>query len=434
MRRQWNVTCSLIPQRTNMDIRREDLIRKRQIRRAIYIVVGLLAIGTVTLGVSRLKPAPPSVDKATVWVDTVRQGPMLLEVRGIGSLVPEEILVIPANIEGRVARRLILPGTPVNPDTIIMELTNPEQVQATLDAEWQVKAAEAQYKSTQAQLASTLLDQKAKAAQVQSDYIEAQLNADKDAELARRGLGSELNAKVTHAKAEALATEKAIEQERLAVSAASAKAQLDEQEAKVEQLRAQYELKKAQLASLQVRAGTEGVLQELSVEVGQQVAAGSPLAKVVQPTRLKAQLKIPETQAKDVVVGQSAAIDTRNGIVPGHVSRVDPSVVDGSVTVDVKLDGPLPKGARPDLSVEGTIEIENLSDVVYVGRPAFGQPNSTVGIFKLDADGSDASRVQVKLGRASVNSVEILSGLRPGDKVILSDMSQWDAFNRVRLE
>lgn len=417
-----------------MDIRREDLIRKRQIRRAIYIVVGLLAIATVTLGVSRLKPAPPSVDKATVWVDTVRQGPMLLEVRGIGSLVPEEILVIPANIEGRVARRLILPGTPVNPDTIIMELTNPEQVQATLDAEWQVKAAEAQYKSTQAQLDSTLLDQKAKAAQVQSDYIEAQLNADKDAELARRGLGSELNAKVTHAKAEALATEKAIEQERLAVSAASAKAQLDEQEAKVEQLRAQYELKKAQLASLQVRAGAEGVLQELSVEVGQQVAAGSPLAKVVQPTRLKAQLKIPETQAKDVVVGQSAAIDTRNGIVPGHVSRVDPSVVDGSVTVDVKLDGPLPKGARPDLSVEGTIEIENLSDVVYVGRPAFGQPNSTVGIFKLDADGSDASRVQVKLGRASVNSVEILSGLRPGDKVILSDMSQWDAFNRVRLE
>jgi HlyD family secretion protein len=417
-----------------MDIRREDLIRKRRIRRVIYTVLGLAAIGAVTLGVSRLRPAPPSVDKATVWVDTVKQGPMLLEVRGIGSLVPEEILVIPANIEGRVARRLLLPGTPVKPDTVIMELTNPEQAQATLDAEWQLKAAEAQYKSTKAQLDSTLLDQQAKAAQVQSDYIEAKLNADKDAELARRGLGSELNAKVTQAKAEALATDKEIEKQRLAVSAASVQAQLDEQRAKIGQMRAQYELKKAQLASLEVRAGAEGVLQELSVEVGQRVAAGSPLAKVVQPTRLKAQLKIPETQAKDVVVGQSASIDTRNGIVSGHVSRVDPSVVEGSVTVDVKLDGPLPQGARPDLSVEGTIEIENLSDVVYVGRPAFGQPQSTVGIFKLDQDGRDATRVQVKLGRASVNSVEILNGLRPGDKVVLSDMSQWDAFPRIRLE
>jgi RND family efflux transporter MFP subunit len=218
------------------------------------------------------------------------------------------------------------------------------------------------------------------------------------------------------------------------VSAASVKAQLDEQQAKVEQLRALYQLKKAQLASLNVRAGADGVLQELSVEVGQRVAAGTPLAKVVQPTRLKAQLKIPETQAKDVLIGQSASIDTRNGIVPGHVSRVDPSVVEGSVTVDVKLDGPLPQGARPDLSVEGTIQIENLADVVYVGRPAFGQPNSTVGIFRLDEDGKIANRVQVKLGRASVNSVEILSGLLPGDKVVLSDMSQWDAFNRLRLE
>jgi HlyD family secretion protein len=359
---------------------------------------------------------------------------MLLEVRGIGSLVPEEILVVPASIEGRVARRLILPGTPVKPETVIMELTNPEQEQATLDAEWQLKAAEAQYKSTKAQLDSTLLDQKAKAAQVQSDFIEAQLNADKDAELAKRGLGSELNAKVTRAKAEALATSNEIEKQRLAVSAASVKAQLDEQQAKVEQLRALYQLKKAQLASLNVRAGAEGVLQELSVEVGQRVAAGTPLAKVVQPTRLKAQLKIPETQAKDVLIGQSASIDTRNGIVPGHVSRVDPSVVEGSVTVDVKLDGPLPQGARPDLSVEGTIQIENLADVVYVGRPAFGQPNSTVGIFKLDEDGKIANRVQVKLGRASVNSVEILSGLLPGDKVVLSDMSAWDAFNRLRLE
>jgi HlyD family secretion protein len=417
-----------------MDIPRESAKRQRRIRRIIYSVLGLLALASVTLGLSRLKPAAPSVDKATLWPDTVKRGPMLLEVRGLGSLVPEDILVVSAPIDGRVARRLLLPGSQVTADTVIMELTNPEQEQTTLDAEWQLKAAEAQYNSTKAQLDSTLLDQKAKAAAVQSEYTEAQLNADRDVELAKRGLGSELNAKVTHAKAEASATSNEIEKQRLAVSAASAKAQLEEQRAKVEQLRALYELKKSQLASLHVRAGAEGVLQELSVEVGQRLAAGAPLAKVVQPTRLKAQLKIPETQAKDVQIGLRASVDTRNGLIPGHVMRVDPSVVEGSVTVDVKLDAALPKGARPDLSVEGTIEIENLADVVYVGRPAFGQPNSTVGIFKIDPDGKGATRVQVKLGRASVNSVEILSGLQPGDKVILSDMSQWDAFNRIRLD
>jgi HlyD family secretion protein len=417
-----------------MDIPRESAKRQRRIRRIIYSVLGLLALASVTLGLSRLKPAAPSVDKATLWPDTVKRGPMLLEVRGLGSLVPEDILVVSAPIDGRVARRLLLPGSQVTADTVIMELTNPEQEQTTLDAEWQLKAAEAQYNSTKAQLDSTLLDQKAKAAAVQSEYTEAQLNADRDVELAKRGLGSELNAKVTHAKAEASATSNEIEKQRLAVSAASAKAQLEEQRAKVEQLRALYGLKKSQLASLHVRAGAEGVLQELSVEVGQRLAAGAPLAKVVQPTRLKAQLKIPETQAKDVQIGLRASVDTRNGLIPGHVMRVDPSVVEGSVTVDVKLDVALPKGARPDLSVEGTIEIENLADVVYVGRPAFGQPNSTVGIFKIDPEGKGATRVQVKLGRASVNSVEILSGLQPGDKVILSDMSQWDAFNRIRLD
>jgi HlyD family secretion protein len=418
-----------------MDIPREDAIRKRRIRRVVYILVGLLAIGSVTFAVSRLKPAPPSVDKATVWVDTVKRGPMLLEVRGLGSLVPEDILVVPAPTDGRVVRRLLLPGSPVQANTVLMELTNPEQEQATLDAEWQLKAAEAQYNTIKAQLDSTLLDQKAQAATVQSDYTVAQLNADRDVELAKRGLGSELNAKVTRATEESLATKSQIEKERLAVSAASAKAQLDEQQAKVEQMRALYQLKKSQLESLlHVRAGADGVLQELSVEVGQRVAAGTALAKVVQPTRLKAQLKIPETQAKDVMPLQRASIDTHNGIIPGHVTRVDPSVVEGSVTVDVKLDAALPPGARPDLSVEGTIEIENLADVVYVGRPGFGQPNSTVGIFRLDEGGNLASRVQVKLGRASVNSVEIVGGLEPGDKVILSDMSQWDAFNRIRLE
>jgi len=416
-----------------MDIPRESAARQRRMRRIIYSVVGLLAILAVTLGLSRLKPAAPSVDRATVWIDTVKRGPMLLQVRGLGTLVPEEILWIPATTDGRVVRRFVLPGSPVTADTVVIELSNPELEQSALDAEWQLKAAQAQYNSLKAQLDSQLLDQKAAAATVQADYRQAKLNAEKDEELAKRGLGSELNVKLSRARADALTTRNEIEEQRLSVSAESAKAQLDSQKARVEQLRALYELKRSQLDSLRVRAGAEGVLQELPVEVGQRVAAGAILAKVAQPTHLKAQLKVPETQAKDVQIGQVASIDTRNGIIPGHVMRVDPAVQNGTVTVDAKLEGALPKGARPDLSVEGTVEIENLRDVIYVGRPAFGQPNSTVGIFKLDEEGNGAARVQVKLGRSSVNTVEILEGLKPGDKVVLSDMSAWDAFNRVRL-
>ena len=416
-----------------MDIPRESAKRQRRIRRIIYSILGLLAIASVTLGLSRLKPAAPSVDKATVWIDTVKRGPMLLEVRGLGTLVPEEILWIPATTDGRVVRRLVLPGVPMKADSVILELKNPELEQAALDAEWQLKAAEAEYNSLKAQLDSQLLDHRAAAATVQSDYRQAALNAEKDEALAKSGLGAELNSKLSKAKADELTTRNQIEQDRLSVSAASAKAQLEAQKAKVEQLRALYELKRAQLDRLQVRAGAEGVLQELLVEVGQQVTVGTILAKVAQPTRLKAELKIPETQAKDVQIGLLASIDTRNGIISGHVMRIDPAVQNGTVTVDVKLEGALPKGARPDLSVEGTIEIENLKDVIYVGRPAFGQPNSTVGIFKLDEEGSGAARVQVKLGRSSVNTVEILEGLKPGDRVVLSDMSTWDAFNRIRL-
>jgi HlyD family secretion protein len=417
-----------------MDIPRESQARKRRIRRIIYSAVGLVAILLVTLGLSRLKPAAPSVDRATVWIDTVKRGPMLLQVRGLGTLVPEEILWIPATTDGRVVRRLVLPGSAVTADSVLLMLSNPELEQSALDAEWQLRAAEAQYTSLKAQLDSQLLDQRAQAATVQADYRQAKLNADKDEELAKGGLGAELNVKLSKAKAEALATRDEIEHQRLSVSAESVKAQLEAQKAKVEQLRALYELKRTQLDSLHVRAGAEGVVQEVPVEVGQRVTAGTVIAKVVQPTRLKAQLKIPETQAKDVQIGQVASVDTRNGIIPGHVMRVDPAAVAGTVAVDVRLEGPLPKGARPDLSVEGTIEIENLSDVVYVGRPAFGQPNSTVGIFKLDEDGKGAARVQVKLGRSSVNTVEIVDGLKPGDRVVLSDMTSWDAFNRIRLD
>jgi HlyD family secretion protein len=416
-----------------MDIPRPDVARKRRLRRVMYGVAGIILVPLITWGLSTLKPAAPTVEKATVWTDTVKRGPMLIQVRGLGTLVPEEILWIPATTDGRVVRRFVLPGSPVTADTVVLELTNPELEQLALDAEWQLRAAQAQLNSLKAQLESQLLDQKAAAATVQSEYQQAKLNAEKDEELAKLGLGASLNVKLSKAKAEALTTRNAIEQQRLQVSSDSVKAQLDAQKARVEQLRALYELKRTQLDSLRVRAGAEGVLQELPVEVGQRVTAGTILAKVAQPTRLKAQLKIPETQAKDVQIGQVASIDTRNGIIPGSVMRVDPAVQNGTVTVDVKLEGALPKGARPDLSVDGTIEIERLRDVLYVGRPAFGQPNSTVGIFKLEAGGKEATRVQVKLGRSSVNTIEILSGLQVGDQVILSDMSAWDAFNRIRL-
>jgi len=416
-----------------MDIPRPDIARKRRLRRVLYGITGVILVPLITWGLSTLKPAAPTVDKATVWTDTVKRGPLLIQVRGLGTLVPEEILWIPATTDGRVVRRYVLPGSPVTADTVVVLLSNPELEQSALDAEWQLRAAEAQYNSLKAQLESQLLDQRAAAATVQSEYQQAKLNAEKDEELAKLGLGAGLNVKLSKAKAEALTTRNEIEQQRLRVSADSAKAQLDAQKARVEQLRALYELKRTQLDSLRVRAGAEGVLQELPVEVGQRVTAGTILAKVAQPTRLKAQLKIPETQAKDVQIGQVASIDTRNGIIPGRVMRVDPAVQNGTVTVDVKLEGALPKGARPDLSVDGTIEIERLRDVLYVGRPAFGQPNSTVGIFKLEAGGKEAARVQVKLGRSSVNTIEILSGLQVGDQVILSDMSAWDAFNRIRL-
>lgn len=416
-----------------MDIPRPDVARKRRFRRVMYGVAGTVLVPFITWGLSTLKPAAPTVEKATVWTDTVKRGPMLIQVRGLGTLVPEEILWIPATTDGRVVRRFVLPGSPVTADTVVLELTNPELEQLALDAEWQLRAAQAQLNSLKAQLESQLLDQKAAAATVQSEYQQAKLNAEKDEELAKLGLGANLNVKLSKAKAEALTTRNSIEQQRLQVSSDSVKAQLDAQKARVEQLRALYELKRTQIESLRVRAGAEGVLQELPVEVGQRVTAGTILAKVAQPAHLKAQLKIPETQAKDVQIGQVASIDTRNGIIPGSVMRVDPAVQNGTVTVDVKLEGALPKGARPDLSVDGTIEIERLRDVLYVGRPAFGQPNSTVGIFKLEPGGKEASRVQVKLGRSSVNAIEILSGLKVGDQVILSDMSAWDAFNRIRL-
>ena len=346
-----------------MDIPRESDARKRRVRRIILLSLGVVAVLLITLGLSRLGPAAPTVERATIWPDTVKRGPMVRDVHGLGTLVPEDILWIPAVTDGRVKHRL-LPGVAVKPDTILLELTNPELEQAALDAEWQLKQALADGNSLKAQLDSKLLDQRVTAATVQSDFQQARLTSEKDDALVKLGLQSELNAKLSSAKAVALDTQDKIEDERVQVLGDSNAAQLAAQQAKIGQLRALLELKRSQLDSLRVRAGVEGVLQEVPVEVGQSVVAGTILAKVAQPTHLKAQLKIAETQAKDVQLGQKAMIDTHNGIIPGHVVRIDPSVLEGTRTVDVTLDGPLPPGAVPDLSVDGTITLERLSDVL----------------------------------------------------------------------
>jgi HlyD family secretion protein len=416
-----------------MDIPRESDAGKRRIRRWLLGLAGGVAVALTTFGLSRLGPAAPTVERATVWPDTVKRGPMVREVRGLGTLVPEDILWIPAVTDGRVKRRL-LPGVAVKADTVLLELTNPELEQAALDAEWQLKQAVADSSSLKAQLASKLLDQRVTAATVQSDFEQAHLTADRDEALVKLGLQSELNLKLSDAKAGALATQNQIESERVKVLADSNAAQLAAQQAKIEQLRALCSLKRSQLDSLRVRAGVEGMLQEVPVEVGQRVTAGTILAKVAQPTHLKAQLKIPETQAKDVQLGQKASIDTHNGVIAGHVVRIDPSVIEGTRTVDVKLDDALPSGAVPDLSVDGIITIERLSDVLYVGRPTLGQANSKITLFKLVNGGNEAVRVPVTLGRASVSTIEIVEGLQPGDEVILSDMSRWDGFDRIKLQ
>lgn len=416
-----------------MDIPRKSAGRRRLVRRIIYAVVVLAAIPLISLSLARLKPAAPGVEWNTLWPDTVKRGPMLRQVRGLGTLVPEETLLIPAPNDGRVERILIRPGAPVKPDTILLELSNPELKVAEVDAEFNLKGAEAGYTDLRVQLQSKGLDQQSVAAQVGADYNQAKLKADRDKELAREGLVADLDMRISVEKAEELATRKQIEQKRLDITKEQVEAQLAAQRVKVEQLRAQYQLKRSQVENLKVQAGTGGVMQQLLVEVGQKVPIGMPLAKLAQPWKLKAELKIAETQAKDIALGQRVEIDTRNGIIPARVSRKDPSVQAGTVTVDAKLEGQLPQGAVPDLSVDGTIELERLDDVVYVGRPVFGQSQSVVQLFKVDPDGKGATKVQVKFGRSSVNTIEILEGLKVGDRVILSDMSAWDAYDRIRL-
>ncbi len=422
-----------------MDIPRTSAAQQRRRRRIIYGIVGLLLMVLITMGLSRLKPAAPGVERSTVVVDMVKRGSMLRQVRGLGTLVPEDIRWLPALADGRVEKILIRPGTPVKAETILVVLTNPQVEQAALDAEYQLRAAEAELASLQVQLQSQYLNQKAEAARVQSQYNEARMRAETDAELAKLGVISNLNLKISQGNSQQLATRAEIEQQRVENSKRELEARILAQKARVSQVRAAYALARTRLESMKVRAGSNGVLQELSLngqplQVGQQVQAGTTIAKVADPTKLKAELKIPETQAKDVQLGQPSQVDTHNGVVSGKVIRIDPAVQNGTVTVDVALEGELPPGARPDLSVDGTIELERLASVLYVGRPAFGQEKSTVGMFKLAPDGVNAQRVQVKLGRSSVNTVEIVEGLKEGDQVILSDMSRWDNFDRIRLE
>ncbi|MCA1593442.1 MAG: HlyD family efflux transporter periplasmic adaptor subunit [Acidobacteria bacterium] len=394
---------------------------------------GLCAILLITVGLARLKPAAPGVDRSTVWIDTVKRGPMLRQVRGLGTLVPQQVRFIPAPAEGRIENVLVQPGVEVTPGTVIVEMVNPQLMQEAQDVEYQVKAIEADMVNLRVKLESERMTQQSATAGVQSEYNQAKLQLDTDEALAKEGLIPALNLKLSRVKLQELANRLRIEQERLGISAKSTQAQIAAQQARVAQLRALAQLRRSQVASLRVVAGTAGVLQEVSVQVGQQVQPGTNLARVADPTSLKAELRIAETQAKDITVGQPASIDTRNGVVPGHVMRIDPASREGTVAVDVAMEGQLPQGARPELSVDGTIELERLPDVLFVGRPAFGQGQSTVGMFRLGADGGEAVRVPVKLGRSSVNTIEILEGLREGDQVILSDTSQWDSYDRIRL-
>jgi HlyD family secretion protein len=419
-----------------MDIQRPaSVARRKKLRQILFAIVAVIVVGLVSVVLARLQPAAPTVDRATVWIDTVKRGSMLRQVRGLGTLVPvdEARRQIPAITQGQVERILLRPGADVQPDSIILELSDPQLQQQLSDAEQQLRGAEADYAGLEARLRTERLTQRGVAATVEAEYEQAQLEREVNEDLAKDGLVSSLVARQSTVRAESLATRHKLEQQRVQVAEESIEAQLRAQRARIDQMRSLYALRRSQVDQLRVRAGMHGVLEQVSVAVGQQVAPGTNLARVADPTRLKAELRIAETQARDLTIGQSALVDTRNGVIPGRVSRIDPAAQAGTVTVDVELEGELPRGARPDLSVDGTIELERLDDILYVGRPAFGQEQSTVGLFRLSPETGEASRAQVQLGRSSVNTIEVLGGLAEGDQVVLSDMSAWDGFERVRL-
>jgi RND family efflux transporter MFP subunit len=422
-----------------MDIARPDLLLKRKRRIAAYIAAALVVLAVGVVVVMRLKPAAPTVDRSTIWPDTVKRGPMIRQVRGsTGSLVPREdsIELIPAQTDATIVRIRVLPGAKVTPDTVLMDLADPQLEQQLLSAQLALKGAQADYKSLQATLESTLMDKKTAAAQINASYTQDQLQAQTDKALYDLGVIAGIAYSNSKNTADQLTAQHKLSQEQLDVNQKAIAVQLASQQTKIDQAKAQLDLYQKQSAALQVRAGISGVLAQLStpLQVGQHVTAGTSVAQVIQLDKLKAALQIAETQARDIQIGQPASIDTHNGIIPGHVIRIDPSVLNGTVTVDVALDGPLPPGARPALSVDGTIDLERMADVLYVGRPALGNENSTLSLFKIDPDGKGATRVPVKVGRASVNSIQVLEGLKEGDTVILSDMSRWDNVDRISLE
>jgi HlyD family secretion protein len=418
---------------SSMDVPRKGVAEKKRKRR--ILIIGASAVGLIlaTFALSRLKPAAPSVDRSSVWIDTVKRGPMVRQVRGLGTLVPEEFRWLPATTEASVEKILIWPGTKVESGDVILELTSPELEQSAQEAVSKAKAAEADLASEKATLQRELLDQESKAATAHSAFVQASLERQTNDQLAKNGLVADLVYKTSKIKEEECHKTDDIEQKRFAFARDSIEPQLASKQQAVDQANQLAKLKLDQVEGLHVKAGMAGVLQVLPVQVGQRLKPGDNIARVADPSKLKAQIKIAETQAKDIQPGQQAIVDTRNGVVKGHVKRVDPAVEQGTVTVDVAFDEELPKGARPDLSVDGTIELERLDNVVYVGRPAFGQENNTVGMFKLVSGSNDAVRTPVKLGKSSVNTIEILSGLNPGDQVILSDTSAWDSHERIRL-
>ncbi|MGC1869925.1 MAG: HlyD family efflux transporter periplasmic adaptor subunit [Acidobacteriaceae bacterium] len=419
-----------------MDIARPDLKKQKLRRQIIWAAVGVVLLAGITVFVMRLKPAAPTVDRSTVWTDTVKRGNMIRQVRGLGTLVPREdrIRSIPAETDGTVVSIFKLPGALVHPDTVILQLTNPQLMQEAQDAALQLNEAQADYHNTHVSIESALMDRRSTAADINAQYQQAELQARTDKALYKLGVISGLTYSDSQGKADALTTREKLQEEEVAINQKALETQLAVQKAKVEQARALAQLKQREVDALTVRAGIEGQLIQMPLQMGQHVLVGAELAQIIQPNQLKAQLQIPETQAHDVLNGQPAEIDTHNGVVPGTVTRINPAVVNGTVTVDVQLDGPLPQGARPDLSVDGTIDLQRLHDVLYVGRPAFGNENSTISLFKLDPSGNYANRVAVKVGRASVNEIQILSGLKAGDTVILSDMSREDNVDRIRLD
>ena len=417
-----------------MDVARPDIARTTRLRFTLCAASALIVLPALTIGVARLKPAAPLVERSNVSIDSVQRGEMVRDVRGLGTLVPIDIRWVPAQSNAHVDRIVLQSGAKVKRDSVIIELSDPQLQHDELDAEYSYKAAEADLANLKVQLASSLITQKSSAADVENEYQQAKLQAEADKQLADEGLQSAIISQKSAVAAEQLKIKRDLVQQQLQIADEAAEAQIAAQEAHLDQQRVLYELKKSQVDALHVRAGLDGVLSAVPVDVGQQVTPGTNLVRVVDPTHLKATIQIPETQAKDLAIGQKASVDTHNGIVRGHVTRIDAAVVNGAVAADVELDGPPPPGARPDLSVDGTVQIERLPDILYIGRPVHGQDNASVGLFKLIDGGSAAVRVTVQLGRSSVNTIEVIRGLQIGDAVILSDMSAWDAYDRVRLD